>query len=266
VEDAVTKGIRTAIDSVDGVPEETEFELYELGKTVVTQAVDYSNFYPRWTRVVGTEVKLRAKLDQWSVPLVSHLDGIVEHEGSLWGLERKWVNGQFRTDAMLELDGQTLAYTVNARANGYLIKGIIYDQINLPPKPPKQNKDGSMSRVKAGDWRTYRKELLRVGLDPADYTDMEESLPYTSEFKRNYFDHTEEALKRYAVTELTRKIRAVSSPDPQVLMCEDRIRCSSCRYRDLCLASLCGYDEDAARRMFSVDADRIVRFDEGVTN
>lgn len=217
--------------------------------TMATEVKDqiqyYEEYYPRWKNVLAAEQQYTIRVEGSPILINGTWDAIVEDDHGTWLLERKWVD-QYRNPEMFDLDGQLAIYHMAAKAVGYDITGIIVDQIGPNPKKPKLNlpkKDGTreMSRVKLGDWRTYKLSLIAAGLDPNDYLDMKEALPECSAFRRDLVYRSDIEIELYQ-KDLLAKIGDLCDQNKRIYMADDRIRCATCHYREICIERVKGGD------------------------
>ena len=208
----------------------------------------YEEYYPRWDKVLHVETQFTVKVPRAKLLVNGTWDGLVEMNGGVYVLERKWV-GQFRTEEMFDLDAQLAIYQLAASAFGYKISGIIVDQIGPNPKKPllnapdKKTGERSMSKAKKGDWRTYSRALVAAGLDPKNYLDMKESLPSCKPFRRNVVYKPGREIDNY-VLDLSSKIADLASTSKRIYTVDDRMRCQMCSFRELCIERLKGGDVD----------------------
>lgn len=163
--------------------------------------------------------------------------------GDLWLFEHKWVSQSFRTEDQIDLDVQLGVYHYAALKSGYPIKGIIYNQILAKPlKRPKLTQKGDMSRADIRcTWEVYQDELLRHGLDPDFYLDMKDKLA-NKEFFRRYKKYRSPQEVVSFVEDLKSKIKDISRKKVYVYMTENRINCTMCQFRELCLERVRGRD------------------------
>jgi hypothetical protein len=98
-----------------------------------------------------------------------------------------------------------------------------------------------MSRTKTGDWRTYERALINAGLDPDDYADMKEALPYCSTMLRTKVTKSDYELDLFR-DELVLRTKEVGNPLQLVYPNDDTIKCSFCEFKELCLNYRTGVD------------------------
>jgi hypothetical protein len=105
------------------------------------------------------------------------VDLIVEDKrsGLLWAWDHKTRKNFESTENML-LDPQLTLYFRGLELLGYKpLGGVTYNEIRTkPPTVPKLLVSGGLSKAKSidTDVRTYMAEIRRLGLDPADYSDI----------------------------------------------------------------------------------------------
>lgn len=88
---------------------------------------------------------------------------------------------------------------------------------------------------------SYKEALIEAGLDPDDYGDMEGKLPYQNQFKRDHVYRSKAENERY-VLDLVVRAGEMLNPNHAIYMCDDRIRCAQCAFRELCIEDLKGRD------------------------
>lgn len=97
--------------------------------------------------------------------------------GTVWVVDHKTRTSMQPTPDM-DWSLQLAIYQYVLSQNELQTTGSIVHQIrSVVPAVPKQNLNGTMSRADIlTDWSTYKNALVRAGLDPAQYTDMEQKL------------------------------------------------------------------------------------------
>ena len=80
------------------------------------------------SRVVATELELAAEIPGTGVTLTSHIDGVIEHNGVLWSVERKTMDNWRGLD-LVPVSPQVTLYEWSLRENGYAIAGTLFDAI-----------------------------------------------------------------------------------------------------------------------------------------
>jgi hypothetical protein len=202
----------------------------------LTRYVDYWNYVASDQR----ELELHAVID--GKDIICFIDEIGDYNGLTVIFDRKFRNSSsFTPIESMELSGQVAIYQEACRQNKIHVDGFVVDQICLPPKSPKKNQNGSMSRVAVGDWRSYKRALLEAGLNPLDYVDMQEKLPDTSEFRRDLIYRPAVEMDNYLI-DLSARNADLQDPNKRIYMCDDRMRCGFCEFRELCIEQLKGGD------------------------
>lgn len=111
----------------------------------------------------------------WKTGLVAKVDWVAYDPKlkNYWVVDFKTRNS-FYTDSDELANLQSIIYQYALLKSGLATAGALTFQIkSTPQKPPKLNKDGSMSRAAvACDWQFYKDALIEAGLDPNDYLDM----------------------------------------------------------------------------------------------
>jgi hypothetical protein len=178
------------------------------------------------------------------IKLMGYWDALVsDSDGCLWLAEHKFPKQKFRSDEDLELDGQIGLYQYAALRLGYKVVGTIYNQLLARvPAEPKENKDKSLSRAAVyTDWKTYKKALEDLGLDPAEYAEMEQKLAGFKFFQRNYIYRPLVETRLFA-RDIERRIWDMRKSKKHIYRSESFIICGMCPYRELCLEDVKGGD------------------------
>ena len=104
--------------------------------------------------------------------LTGRIDLVVQREDGIWIVDHKTAAGRHDSRA-LDVDDQLTGYCyIWYRLTGDIPRGAIYNVlVKDPPKPPKQLKDGSLSRDKSQrtTFELYLQSIHTLGLDPNDY-------------------------------------------------------------------------------------------------
>lgn len=208
---------------------------------------------------VLVECKFEIPIRGVGLKLIGYWDAIVRgRDGKLWLLEHKFPQQRFRSDEDLELDGQIGVYQYAAHRLGYPVVGTVYNQLMARlPAEPKQNKDGSLSRAAVyTDWLTYREALVRAGLDPAGYAEMEGKLADFKFFQRNHIYRPLIEVRLFT-RDMERRIWTMRGAKKHIYRSESFIVCGRCPYRELCLESVKGRDtEYIIREQFDAKKSR----------
>jgi len=180
------------------------------------------------------------------INLKGSIDGIgVDKDGGCWVLEHKFTKTPV-TEEQLMVNGQAALYYFIAKDIFKLpIKGIKYNQfVTKPFNKPTQNKDGKMSRASIyTTWEIYRSALIEVGLDPVDYMGMEAKLSAVNPIKRVEFKKTNLEVHNY-MKDIMNRIRILKYRKRYHVWnrCDDKIKCTTCSHKELCLEFLKGGD------------------------
>lgn len=113
------------------------------------------------------------------------------------------------------------------------------------PKEPKMTKGGAMSRADCKtDWETYSAALVRNGLDPNDYLEMQEKLA-----GKVFVDmdtcraiRADEEVDFHMNKSVIPAVRSISNADNIGMRCYNSLVCSGCNYRELCVEDAKGGD------------------------
>lgn len=160
-------------------------EMYQTAQAIVERAVTALEDLGYWT-LNDPQTGVPLVEHEWNLPLAGWRGGfVVKLDWVAYDPlnKRAWVcdfktRAYFTTEEDEWSNMQNALYQAGALMNGIDSVGTMTVQINsTPPKQPKQNKDGTMSRAAvACDWQTYEAALRAANLDPSDYADMRASL------------------------------------------------------------------------------------------
>jgi hypothetical protein len=244
-------------------------DLYSSAAAITERAIDGIRELGFWTyyldavhpTLAAVELELRCPVANWPGGFVAHLDWIAHDpvQGRNWITDFK-TRGYFTTDDDENVNLQNPIYQHVAAQNGIETVGTLTFQIkSTPPKRPKRNKDGSMSRSDvACDWKTYQYELIRAGLNPDDYADMQAKLADKT------FVVVTPAMRsaEHVANVWTQIVEPAASQMAADLAAWERIRnegrfdvvpgyftrhlsprvCNGCGVRDVCVGALRGWD------------------------
>jgi hypothetical protein len=212
--------------------------------------------------VAYVERSFQIPVEGWLGGMVIKLDWIAYDplNARTWVCDFK-TRSYFTTEEDEWANLQNTMYQAGALIHGIDSIGTLTIQVNsTPPKQPKMNKDGSMSRAAAAcDWDTYRDALLAADLDPADYVDMRDKLGDKNYFAATPVIRSHESIERVWNTvvepvaqEMNDAFFAVKGFDPASATMYEVNRaaprflsprvCNQCGVRSLCHAQLKGYD------------------------
>ncbi len=207
--------------------------------------------------VLGVQYEVRHDLRAHAPGFIGFLDWVVKREGT-WEVDLK-VRKSFDDDEALSYDYQLSSYQYAAGDAFGPIAGVAHYQTkSKPTTPPKLTKKNILtkSKTQSCDWTTYLDTINKMGLNPADYAEMEEGLP---KFERWTWTRRSKLELRNTWHEIEMMAaRIVEShhdtrPQPRVL---NPTICRSCDMRHLCMAELKGKDHDHIRQtLYQIRAD-----------
>ena len=198
---------------------------------------------------LGVQYEVRHSLRAHEHGFIGYLDWVVESDGGTWMTDLK-VRKAFDDDGALGYDYQLAGYQHAAGDAFGRIAGVAHYQTkSKPTTPPSITKRGALSRAKSQscDWPTYLRVIKELRLDPADYADMEHTLPKFERWtwtrrSRVELKNTWEGIEILA--ERLVEAHHDTRPQPRVL---DPLKCKPCGMRHLCMAELKGHDADHIR-------------------
>lgn len=198
--------------------------------------------------VLGVQYEVRHELRAHEHGFTGFIDWVVRREG-VWEVDLK-VRKSFDDDEALGYDYQLSSYQYAAGDAFGKIAGVAHYQTkSKPTTPPKLTKQGKLTRAKSQscDWPTYLKTIHELGMNPADYEEMEEGLPKFERWtwtrrSRVELSNTWQGIELMA----ERLVEAHHDPRPQARVLNPTI-CRSCDMRHLCMAELKGHDADHIR-------------------
>jgi len=143
-------------------------------------------------------------------------------------------------------DLQTVLYYWACRENGEKVDGVLWDYIRTkPPAIPETLKSGGLSKRSNidTDYPTYYGEIKRLGLNPADYSDILEKVKKNVFFKRVPLPGPSEVLIGNVVKDFFDTAQEIrDNPESRTRnMTRD---CKSCTYFNLCSAEVRGLDTE----------------------
>ncbi len=207
--------------------------------------------------VLGVQYEVRHELRAHAPGFIGFLDWVVKREGT-WEVDLK-VRKSFDDDEALSYDYQLSSYQYAAGDAFDPIAGVAHYQTkSKPTTPPKMTKQGKLTKAKSQscDWPTYLDTIHQLGLNPADYAEMEEGLPKFERWtwtrrSRVELSNTWQGIELLA----ERVVEAHHDPRPQPRVLNPTI-CRSCDMRHLCMAELKGKDHDHIRQtLYQIRAD-----------
>lgn len=200
-------------------------------------------------QVVGVEMPLEYPIPRTRVTLVGTLDLLVRKQGRLWVVDHKFLQS-FADPEVLELDDQMSAYLYLVwKTFDEVPGGAIYNQLRKKvPAIPFRLKAGGLSKNRSIDTtkEIYLGEILRLGLDPADYADILAALEANEFFRREPIARNWRELDNFG-RYLEMEAREMFSKTTPIYPAPSRDCLWSCPYRFLCKIENEGGDFDGAR-------------------
>lgn len=195
--------------------------------------------------VLGVQYEVTKSLISHSHGFIGFIDWVASRNGyGVWINDFK-VRKNFDDDQALGFDYQLSTYEYALDDAFGKIAGVAHYQTkSKPTTPPSMTKKSMLSKSKTQscDWPTYLGTIQQLGLNPADYAEMEEGLPKFERWtwtRRSKFElrNTWHEIEMMAA-------RIVEShhdtrPQPRVL---NPTICRTCDMRHLCMAELKGHD------------------------
>lgn len=233
---------------------------------IARRVVDYLELdTPKWKTLrddegrLGVQYEVRASLEAHEHGYVGFIDWAArDPQGRPWIIDLK-VRAQFTSGNDMRYDYQLSGYEIAAGGSFGKLAGVAHMQARSKPvEPPRVLKSGKLSRAKnqSCDWPTYLRTVQELGLDPADYAEMEHELP---EFQQWTWTRrsVQELASTWAEIELLaeRLVEAHKDPRPQPRVLTPKI-CGTCDMRHICEAELKGQDSQFIRdTMYKVRED-----------
>lgn len=232
-------------------------QLFNDAKSIFTQAL--SEFNPLKYDVLevydGKEERPALEL-HFAIPcagskgLHGYIDSIlVDREtGHTWCTDYKFRKS-LSPDDEEQFNLQNSVYTWACHRMGIDITGTMtWQHCNTPAATPKVNKDGSVSRAKVKTtWKMYAKFVKDLGLNPAEYSEMEEKLADVEFFRATQEYRNMETVKRIwstIVVPASYAIKRAGGPNGKNTPAMYPWNCKMCSFCSLCQAELRGYDVD----------------------
>lgn len=204
---------------------------------------------PEGWKVLAVEQEFLVDVDGAKDQLYGFIDMVVEDpNGNIWGVEHK-SGEQFFMVEQLSLSEQTTMYiaVLKAKYGSDRVKGMIYNLIRTKkPSVPKMTKQGTMSKAAIDTtWEIYEAELLKNGLNPADYADMKDKLEGNKFFDRTYTYRTNREINNF-LSELVIVMNEISEQRAELCYRSPRRECSwDCReFHELCIMDFKGLDTE----------------------
>lgn len=169
----------------------------------------------------------------------------VDHNGLRWVMDHK-THKVLPDENTRFSDLQTVLYYWACRENGEKVDGVLWDYIRTkPPAIPETLKSGGLSKRSNidTDYPTYYGEIKRLGLNPADYSDILEKVKKNVFFKRVPLPGPSEVLIGNVVKDFFDTAQEIrDNPESRTRnMTRD---CKSCTYYNLCSAEVRGLDTE----------------------
>jgi hypothetical protein len=233
----------------DQIKKATDAEMFNEPSSFLDMADLIIQVMDRWTAqdpfkgltFLHVEKKFSIPVCGLKVKLIGFWDAIAQDEdGDLWLVEHKFPQKTFRSEEDLEMDGQIGTYQWAALRSGIHIRGTLFNQIlaRIPAKP-EVNKNGTLSRTKVyTDWETYKAAVVEAGQDPLDYMDMQAKLADVKFVQRDAIFRDDAEVRAFA-RDFERGVWDIPSAR-HFYMCESRVNCQSCSFRELCVERLKG--------------------------
>lgn len=226
-------------------------EQTELIHGVLNNYAEYYHDRDHEWKIVAVEQSFRHKIPGTNVWLVGSMDLIVEHRGSLWIVDHKFLRAINPNLAQqLEMDDQMTGYLWLAHKYGYNVRGCIYNVIlkKLPAEPELLARGGlSKSTRILTTSDAYLRAIHRYGLNEEDYVDVLDHLGS----KPNPFFHRELVARNRKELiafeeDLTFEARDMTSSNTR-LYPSPGLSCGWCEYRALCKGEREGADVNYTR-------------------
>lgn len=208
--------------------------------------------------VLGVQYEVKHTLRAHEHGFIGFLDWVPISDGGTWMTDLK-VRKAFDDDEALGYDYQLSAYQYAAGDAFGRIAGVAHYQTrSKPTTPPKMTKQNKLSKAKSQscDWPTYLGTVHELGLNPADYAEMEHTLPKFERWtwtrrSRKELANTWEGIEMLAA----RLVEAHHDPRPQPRVL-DSLKCKPCGMRHLCMAELKDHDAEHVRNtMYQIRSD-----------
>lgn len=185
--------------------------------------------------------------------LHGYIDAIMAdlETGQVWCVDYKFRR-TLASDDDERFNLQNAVYMMACRQMGIDVAGTMtWQRYSSPSAVPKFNKDGSVSRSKIRcTWTRYRRFLEEAGLDPADYSEMEDKLADVEMYKATKEIRSDEMIDQvwiYVVEAAAMDIDSHRQIGGVEIPSIDPWTCRLCSFQSLCQAELRGYDADYIR-------------------
>ena len=184
--------------------------------------------------------------------LHGYIDAILRDRvtGHIWCTDYKFRKS-LEGDDKERFSLQNAVYSRACDALGVPITGTMtWQHYNVPSADPAVLKDGSVSRARIRTtWEHYRVFLEGLGLDPADYAEMEGKLSDVEWYRETLEYRNEETVDRIWDQVVLPSAAAVAAArlGHGVWRSMYPWNCRVCQFAELCQAELRGYDADYIR-------------------
>lgn len=186
------------------------YDVWDRGSGIFDKVVDVGLGFDRWRHHVTIEERHFVEILDFDGnplpgrPLLSgRVDMVIERTDGLWIVDHKTAISAPSYRA-LEIDDQLTGYCyIYWRITGNMPKGAIYNVLlKDPPKPPRELKDGSLSKDKSQrtTFDLYLEGIKERGLEVSDYEDILNFLGqkgWSTFFPRDGIQKTEEEIRSF---------------------------------------------------------------------
>ena len=250
IEEAAIKWQKDMVSSSEYWFEEEIEDMKVLADNALKSVKHYLLYHPEdrdWV-VLDVEKEYKVVVEGMSGIVVHGFFDVVIRENkdskNIWIVEHKFPTS-LKSEDNLDLIQQLKMYDWAARKvyqKQGSVKGCIYNQIlGKAPSEPTINKNGSMSRADiATTWEVYCDALIKAGLNPVDYMEMEEKLRQKTFWQRNKI-LTTDVERRNFVVDLKSVIWEMNKKGNHMFGAYSFI-CDGCEFRELCIEHLKGGD------------------------
>ena len=201
------------------------------------------------------EFTCRAPLSE-DIEFVGVVDAVLRsrHDGCIYLVDWK-VRSRFLTMEEM-LNEQIALYAYALKQMGISVTAsVIYQVKAQSPAKPSLNLDGSMSRRKIfTTWDMYKEALIDAGLNPDDYTDMQEKLSDTELSRIILVPHAEDTLAVFW-DNLTKQVFRMIENAGREPYRNYGYPCRSCEFAPICTAQLYKHDLDEVMNAYLVRED-----------
>ena len=242
--------------SLGGITVERDQELDEQQDLGAGMLRHYGQWAPARDRELGltpisVEQAIKVPIGEFQgepVYYQARIDMVARHgDGHIYLWDYKTTASISDNYGFLDLDTQIGSYFwIYEQAFGELPKGMVYNELlKTVPKPPKQLKNGSLSKDKRQHTtlELYLKEIDRLGLDSEPYSDI---LALLAEKQDRYFSRTLVNRTPAEVAAQSQYIRAEVVDmlyDPSIYPNPSKMHCNGCAFLVPCMTRNEGEDD-----------------------